>query len=432
LIALGTLGLVYLPGLYVGQSLGWQDALFTSTSAVCVTGLTVVDTATYFTPLGQAFILLLIQLGGLGMLAYTSMIILAIGGRISVRTESLSAGSTNAVPQIDGKRLAVDVVKFTLILEALGALALYLLWAPRYGWRESLWPAIFHSISSYCNAGFSTYSDSLIGFHDSPATLVVISSLIIAGGIGFLTMEEIYLHSFRKNWSKKNRFSLHSRLVLWTTAILLFGGTLLFALFEWNNTFSRMSLHDRLCNSFFLSVTARTAGFNTIDYAQASDSANFLTIILMTIGGSPGSTSGGLKTTTFALIGLLAWTRLRSAETTSLAGRSIPDETIQRAVGLLVVAVAVIAIGVFTLAITEAANDSPARFLRCVFESVSAFSTVGLSMGFTSELSPGGRIAVTLLMFLGRVGTLSVAAALVIRRPRKVRFRYASEDVVVG
>jgi trk system potassium uptake protein TrkH len=213
---------------------------------------------------------------------------------------------------------------------------------------------------------------------------------------------------------------------------LIVGGAALFYIFEWNQTLGGMSIGDRLFNGLFLSVTARTAGFNSIDYAQATDSGNFLTILLMMIGGSPGSTCGGLKTTTFALIGLLAWSRLQSQETTSFAGRSVPDETIQRAVGLVVVAVAVVAIGVFALAATESANNSPAIFLRRVFEVVSAFNTVGLSMGLTAELSPMGRVVITILMFLGRVGPLTLAAAFVLRRPRKVRFRYAYEDVVVG
>jgi trk system potassium uptake protein TrkH len=366
------------------------------------------------------------------MLAFTSMIIMSIGGRVSLRTESLTTGSRQAAPHLDGKRLAIDVVRFTLFFEALGAVALYVLWVPRYGWTDAMWPAVFHSVSAFCNAGFSTFSDSLVGFQSSPTSLLVIMTLIIGGGIGFLTMEEAYLSCFNKNWRKSNRVSLHSRLVLWTTAILIVGGMLLFTIFEWRHTLGGMSIRDRLCNGMFLSVTARTAGFNSIDYSQATDSGNFLTILLMTIGGSPGSTCGGLKTTTFALIGLLAWSRLRSQETTSFAGRSVPDETIQRAVGLVVVAVAVVAIGVFALAATEPANDSQARFLRRVFEVVSAFNTVGLSMGLTGELSPMGRSTITLLMFLGRVGPLTLAAALVIRRPRKSRFRYAYEDVVVG
>jgi trk system potassium uptake protein len=432
LIAMGTLGLKFLPGLYVGQSLNWQDAVFTSTSAVCVTGLVVVDTATYFTPLGQAFLLLLIQLGGLGMLAFTSLIILAIGKRLSLRTETLTSSSLDAAPKIDTKRLTRDVVSFTLALELVGAFALYLLWGPRLGWSEAVWPAIFHSVSAFCNAGFSTFSDSLIGFDQSPATLGVIMVLIVGGGIGFLTMEEVFISWSPQGRKTRYRMSLHSRLVLWTTGILVFGGAALFLMFEWNHCLADMSPTNRMVNGLFMSITARTAGFNTIDYAAATDGGNFLTILLMTIGGSPGSTAGGLKTTTFALIGLLAWSRLRSLEATSFAGRSVPDETIQRAVGLLVVAVAVVAAGVFALAATESLPSNDARFLFRMFEVVSAFNTVGLSMGLTPELSPMGRVVITLLMFLGRVGPLTLTAALLIRRPRKGRFRFANEDVVVG
>lgn len=432
LIVAGTLGFRFLPGLYVGQPLSWLDAIFTTTSAVCVTGLIVVDTSTYFTPMGQGFILLLIQLGGLGMLALTSMIILVIGGRMSLRTEALSADSRMAAPKVNGKRLAIDIVRFTFIFEAIGAVVLYGLWVPRYGWVDAIWPAVFHSVSAFCNAGFSTNADSLVGFQESPASLIVIMTLIIGGGIGFLTMEEVFLVCFHKNWRKSNRMSLHSRLVLWTSTILVISGAALFCFFEWNRSLDGMTSWNRIVNGTFMSVTARTAGFNSIDYANATDSGNFLTILLMMIGGSPGSTCGGLKTTTFALLGLLAWSRLRAEETTSFAGRSVPDETIQRAVGLVVVAVAVVAIGVFALAASESANESPSRFLRGLFEVVSAFNTVGLSMGLTTELSPSGKAIITLLMFLGRVGPLTLAAALIIRRSRKTHFRYAYEDVVVG
>jgi trk system potassium uptake protein len=432
LIISGTIGLKLLPGLYVGEPLGWQDAAFTATSAVCVTGLVVVDTATFFTTAGQAFLLLLIQLGGLGMLAFTSLIIMALGRRLSVRAETIAASSREVTPDIDTRRLTFDVVRFTLFLEGLGAIALYLLWVPRFGWTGAAWPATFHSVSAFCNAGFSTFSDSLIGMQTSPTTLCVVMILIIAGGIGFLTMEESFLKCFSRRWRRRGRLSLHSQLVLWTSAILMLGGGVLFAAFEWNNSLQDMAIGDRICNALFMSVTARTAGFNTVDYAGVTDSGNFLTILLMAIGGSPGSTAGGLKTTTFALIGLIAWSRLRALESTSFEGRSIPDETLQRAVGLVVVAVAVAAIGVFALSATESLRTIEGRFLVRMFEVASAFNTVGLSMGLTPQLSTTGRSVVIALMFLGRVGPLTLAAALIIRRPRKSRFRYAYEDVVVG
>lgn len=429
LIALGTLGLMFLPGLYQGERLGWLDAIFTATSAVCVTGLIVVDTATYFTPAGQAFLLLLIQLGGLGMLAFTSLIITALGRRLSLRAEILTAGTREAAPHVDARRLTLDIVRFTFLLEGIGAACLYFLWVPRFGWAGAAWPAVFHSVSAFCNAGFSIFSDSLVGYQQSPAILSAIMLLVILGGLGFLTMEEVYLCWFRR---LHKRISVHSQLVLWSSLVLLLGGGLLFCLFEWHHSLGHLSAADKFQNAMFMSVTARTAGFNTIDYATATDSSNFLTILLMTIGGAPGSTAGGMKVTTFALLGLLAWSRLRGYESTIFGNRSIPSETVQRAVGLTVVAGGVIAIGVFAMATAGHFVAIHGSFLNRMFEAVSAFNTVGLSMGLTPRLSGAGRWVAILLMFLGRVGPLTLAAAMVVRRPRKRTFRYAYEDVVVG
>lgn len=432
LIAIGTCGLRWLPGLYVGSGLGWIDSFFTATSAVCVTGLIVVDTATYFTPAGQAFILSLIQFGGLGMLAFSSLIIIALGKRLSLRTEILTSGTLDSGPLIDSKRLAIDIVRFSVAIEGLGALALYCIWGPNLGWKEAAWPSVFHSVSGFCNAGFSTFSNSLIGFQNSPTTLVILGLLIVAGGIGFLTMEEVYLHLISQRWRRNNRLSLHSKLVLVTSCLLLIGGAAIFFACERDASLVDLSLKDRFCNSLFMSITARTAGFNSIDYSQATDSANFLTILLMLIGGSPGSTAGGLKTTTFALIGLLAWSRMKSEEKAYFSGRSIPDETIQRAVGLMVAYVAVVALGVFVLSGTDPLPGKHNAFLARLFEVASAFGTVGLSMNLTPELSEAGRLAIALMMFLGRVGPLTLAAAFVIRKPKISQFRFAYEDVVVG
>ncbi len=432
LIFLGTLGFKFLPGLYTGPELSWRDALFTSTSAVCVTGLIVVDTSDFFTPVGQGFILALIQLGGLGMLAFTSLIIALLGRRLSLRAESLAVETRKAGPQVDVRRLTLDVVRFTFAIEMIGALLLYFTWGPKLGWREAIWPAIFHSVSAFCNAGFSTFESSLVSWNDSPMTLGIIMMLIVAGGMGFVTMEEVYLRFFTEKKRRIRRLSIHSRLVLFTTIILLFGAWPLFAIFEWNETFEGMSVVDKLSNSLFLSTTARTAGFNAVEYADATDSTNFLTILLMTVGGSPGSTAGGMKTTTFALVFLLAWSRFRSHETTTFGNRSIPEDTIQRAVGVSVLSFVVIAIGVFALATTEQYARSDSSFLSRMFEAVSAFNTVGLSMDENRSMSGGGRWVTIGLMILGRVGPLTMAAALIVRRSRKSNFRYAYEDVVVG
>jgi trk system potassium uptake protein TrkH len=432
LIAIGTFGLKWLPGLYVDESLGWIDACFTATSAVCVTGLIVEDTATYFTTAGQAWILLLIQLGGLGMIAFSSLIIIAMGRRLSLRHEAVSSDYRLAAPAIDMSRLAFDVMRFTAIFEVAGAVLLYGLWAPRLGIVGAAWPALFHSVSAFCNAGFSTFTDNLIGYRDAPLTLLVIGLLIVFGGLGFLTLEELKLRHDAGRMEKAFRLSLHSRIVLFTTAALLAAGWVLFCLFEWDRTFAGLPVVDRLSNGLFMSATARTAGFNAIDYGKASDSANLLTIILMSIGGSPGSTAGGIKTTTFALIGLLAWSRLRGFETTMFASRSVREETTERAIGLFVIAIAVTICGVFFLTAAESGNGASGRFLPHLLEVSSAFNTVGLSMGQTPGLTSTGRVLLTALMFLGRIGPLTLGAAIALRQTGVKRFRYAYEEVVVG
>lgn len=431
LILVATLVFRFTPELYRNEGLNWTDAAFTATSAVCVTGLIVVDTATYFTPLGQAFILLLIQLGGLGMLVLTSVIIMALGGRVSLGTENLAAGGRQMLPQVPAQKLILDIVRFTFFFEALGAIALYVVWSPKLGPAEAIWPAIFHSVSAFCNAGFSTNTASLMGYQNSPATIVIISMLVIAGGLGFITMQEIHQRYVRRNQAVR-RLSVHSKLVLVTSGLLILGGWPLFALFEWRGVLSGMTPVDRLTNSFFLSVTPRTAGFHTIDYAAASDSTNFLTIMLMMIGGSPGSTAGGMKTTTFALLGLLAWSRLHSRPTATFADRSIPSETIQRATGLFVIATSIVVSGVFVLAFIGDLYGAHQEFLDRLFEATSAFNTVGLSMGVTPELSPASRWVAIVLMFAGRTGPLSIAAALIVRLSHRGHFRLAYEDVVVG
>jgi trk system potassium uptake protein len=433
MILLGTLGLMFLPGLYVNERLGWVDALFTATSAVCVTGLIVVDTATHFTVRGQAFILLLIQLGGLGMITFTTLIILALGGRLSLRHEELAGPGVPVSDEIDHRRLTFNVVRATLVLEALGALVLYVLWAPRLGWGGAAWHAVFQSISAFCNAGFSTFSDSVIGFQQAPGTLLTMALLIILGGLGFLVLEEVYL---RRSWrpgrsGARSRLSLHSTLVLATTAALLVLGSAAYLVFEWGGVLGDMRFAERMANAFFMSTTARTAGFNSVDYALANPDTNFLTILLMSIGGAPGSTAGGLKVTTFALIVLLAYARLRGWSVVSVWGRSVPEETVQRAIGLFVLGFAVVTLGIFAYARTELDQAAP-EFFSHMFEAISAFNTVGLSLGVTPDLSTQGRWLTVILMFVGRVGPLAVAAALARRVSRTASLRYSREDVVIG
>ncbi len=433
LILAGTLVLRLTPGLYTGAGLGWLDSLFTATSAVCVTGLIVEDTATYFTFAGQAVILALIQLGGLGMIAFTSIIIVSLGQRVSLRQTGVAANAVAVVPNLSEEQLLGNVVKFTFLLEAIGAVLLYLLWGPRMGWGEAAWPALFHSVSAFCNAGFSTFTTSLVPFSHDPLTLLVVSALIVIGGLGFVTLADAAYRRSQARAGRQVRLSLHTRMVVATTATLLIGGFFAFTLLEWERTLVSMPWYHRIINGLFMSVTCRTAGFNTIDYAQANANTNFLTILFMGIGGSPGSTAGGIKTTTFFLIGLLAWSRLRGRQIPQVWDRSIPEETTQRAIGLFVAYFGVVTLGIFLLTLTEPSGDESFSFLPHMFEAASAVNTVGLSMGPTAHLSSPGKLVIIGLMFLGRVGPLTFAAALALRvRQRPGRFRYAYEDVVVG
>ncbi|MFO7893194.1 MAG: potassium transporter TrkG [Longimicrobiales bacterium] len=437
LIAFGTLGLKLLPGLYTGEGLGWIDALFTATSAVCVTGLIVVDTATYFTLWGQAFLLLLIQLGGLGILTFTTLLILAVGGRLSLHHEAVTATHTDVSPDIDFRHLVRTIVVFTFVFEAIGAIVLFLAFAPRFPTATATWHAVFQAISAFCNAGFSTFSDSLLGFQGAPVVQGVVMVLIVLGGLGFLVLEEVNLFRRRRMEGRRVTLSLHSKLALATTAVLLLGGWLMFSALEWTNTLGDMAVWQKLMNGLFMSVTARTAGFNTVDYAATADSSNFITILLMSVGGSPGSTAGGIKTTTFALIGLLALSRLRGRQVTSVGNRTIPEETIQRAVGLFVVAFAIVTSGILLYAVLQIGavghGEAGGSFIQYMFEGVSAFNTVGLSMGVTGDLSGASRLVTVFLMYVGRVGPLSFAAAIALRRPSATgEFRYAYEDVIIG
>ena len=480
LIAAGTLGLMTLPGLYAeGQEpLGWLDALFTATSAVCVTGLIVVDTATAFTRFGQFYLLVLIQLGGLGMLGLASVIIVTFRARLSLRQDALAGGGGNSslAEHVQTRNLVRDVIVFTFAAEFIGFALLWLLWWNQFGPAEAAWHAMFHSVSAFCNAGFSTFSDSLVGFQESPLTLAVVMFGIIIGGIGFLALEEMKLWVSARRRRQAFRLSLHTRLALATTLVLIVGGAALLGPLEWANprTLGPMTVGDKLANTVFLSVTPRTAGFNTVDYGRVEPPTAFATILLMSIGGAPGGTAGGIKVTTIAVLLAMAFNRTRARDSTDVWSRTIPEHTSHRAVGLFAFAFTFITAGILTFSITElelthpamqqvaagvealgvdaetaqvalegapdggyasrGAPGAPLSFLDLMFEAVSAFNTVGLSTGPTASLTGSGRLLTILLMFIGRVGPLTFAAALSANngRTRRVVRRYAHEDVVVG
>lgn len=430
LVIIGTLGFRFLPDLYVGARLGWVDSLFMATSAVCVTGLVVVNPATYFTFYGQLWTICLIQLGGLGLLTLTSGVLLTVGRRLSLRHEELMRSSSDANPQIDYRLLVRRVLRYTLLIELSGAAVLYIAWVGDLGLGGAVWPAVFHSISAFCNAGFSVFADSMMGHRGDILGMSALMMLIVLGGLGFLTLTEIsrWTHGTSRH---QRRLSLHTRIVLVATVVALVLGMLVFGFFEWHNTLEGLPLRERIVSAMFGSVTARTAGYAAVDYNLVTGPTAFATIILMFIGGAPGSTAGGIKVTTMAVLLMLALTRLRGVRSVSAFHRAIPDETLGRATGLLVIAATVLITAIFVLLAVDPQASSPEQSLRYMFEAVSAFGTVGLSMDLTPSLSTGARLVITALMFVGRVGLLSVAAALTLE-PHNLPFRYAREDVAVG
>ncbi len=446
LIAIGTAGLMLIPGLQTGPKLGFIDSLFTMTSASCVTGLVVVDTATQFTGLGQAWILLFIQLGGIGLITLTTLLIGAMGQRLSLRSEMLAVAPTRSHDRPEVWDLTVAVTKFSLIVEGIGAVLLFLIWWQDFSAADALWHGTFHAISAYCNAGFSTFSTSLIGFTSSPLVLIVVSFLIIIGGLGYLAFEEVVrwwkTSRMRRSGMRiavrgSHRLSSHTWAALVTSAVLLLLGWFLFAIFEWSNALAGLSIGDKLTGAWFLSVSPRTAGFNSVDYALVGNDTSALTMMLMFVGGSPGSTAGGVKTTAVAVLVALAVSRFRGHRYVSIQDRAVPTGTIERTVGLVLLAMLVVVGSFFAISAIEAvgqnAIESRAHFLPIAFEVVSAFATVGLSMNYTPELEPLSKLIIAGLMFIGRVGLFSFFAAVMLRRTRPPAIqRPAQEDLIIG
>ncbi len=430
LIALGAIGLLVLPGLYTGERLGVVDALFTSASAVCVTGLVVVDTATYFTRLGQLWILLLIQAGGLGILTFATLIIRLLGRRSALEVEA-AAGSGVGTTVGGAGRVLWAVIVLTASIEGVGALGLWLLWRGPLGYAGAIWPAVFHAISAFCNAGFSTFSDSMIGWRRSPPVLLTVGTLIVLGGLGFVVLDNVWARYVTR---RARRLTLHSQIALGATAVLIVTSAIVFLTFEVGITLQGLGPASRAANALFMAVTPRTAGFNAVDYEQVSNPSLVLTLALMFIGGAPGSTAGGIKVTTVAVLVLGLWARLRGRRTVSLAGRTIRDETLGAAAALAVGGIAILGFGIFLLLMVERAAVSVDRIdlMRLVFEVHSAFGTVGLSMNRTAVFTPAGRVILTVLMFVGRVGPLALAAAMAARRERRRPYRFAHGQVAIG
>ncbi len=410
-----------------GQGLDFVDALFTATSATCVTGLIVKDTGTFFSLFGQIVILALIQIGALGIMTFSVTLFMAAGKKLSNKQalamqDVLDQDSMTGIAELVG-----FIAKMTIFLELLGAIFLYVGFEPYISAPgQRLYIALFHSISAFCNAGFSVFSDSLVGFAKDPIINLTISFLIICGGIGFIVVKDITDKYVKRKRPMSLGLKLHTKLVVAMTAILLLAGTVLFFIAENHHALNGMPFKDKLLVSFFQSVTARTAGFNSVDIGALTNASLFIMIILMFIGASAGSTGGGIKTTTFWILIKAFLGNLRNKEHINSFNRKIPSSIVGKAVAVFILSLGLVTVFMFLLSMTE---HQPFREL--LFEVVSAFGTVGLSCGKTAKLSMAGKFLITILMFLGRIGPLTIVLAFA-GYHKKVNYRYAEERVMVG
>jgi len=428
-IVFGTLLLVLPLASATGESLGWSAAFFTATSAVCVTGLIVVDTPTAFSGFGQVVILLLIQVGGLGYMTISTVIAVLLGRRMSLGDRQALQTSLNLTSRRDLFAFTVTVIKLTLVAETAGALLLTLRWWPEVGLAQASWLGVFHAVSAFNNAGFSLFSTSLVGWRGDVIVNLTVMILIVSGGIGYLTLTEV---GRVRRWA---RLSLHTRLVVLMTAVLLVGGAAAFYAIERTNpsTLAPLPPIEAGLAAAFQSVTTRTAGFNTIDIAALQPAALFLTLIFMFVGGGPGGTAGGVKVTTFGITVLALLATLRGQRDTTLFWRRVPLELVGRSFLICLTGFLALNVVAGLLLVLEGGD-----LLAVLFEATSAFGTVGLSTGaaglpvsLSGEFSNGGRLLVCLLMFVGRIGPLTVAFALAGRQVTS-RLRYPEERVLIG
>lgn len=430
-IVFGTVLLMLPAATVTGETTTLLNAFFTSTSAVCVTGLIVYDTATHFTLFGQMVILALIQLGGLGIMTFSVALSLLLRRGVSMKDQSIMQDVLDQETLQSVRRLIGFIVLMTLLLETAGAVSLYRAWRPHFdGIGETLWHAVFHSVSAFCNAGFSTFSDSLSGFALDLPTNATVGGLIVLGGIGFVVINDFYQAIKKRLFQPRgarHRFRIQSRLALgWTGGLITVGAGLIFWI-ERSRLLNDLTWDNALLVSLFQSITTRTAGFNTCAMDALQPVTLFLFIVLMFIGACPGGTGGGIKTTAPAVLWAVARAGLMRREKTELYRRTIPIDIIRKAVIVLCTSLLLVCVSVGLMTAFESDKD----FLAVFFETVSAFGTVGLSTGITGSLSTGGRILITLLMFIGRLGPLTLGFAFM-RKTRPVKYSYAEERIMIG
>lgn len=411
-----------------GESCGLRIAIFTATSATCVTGLSLVDTWTQWSGFGQIVLLGLIETGGLGFMSAASLVIFSLKRKVNINQRMVMAQSFGSDNLFSATRIQKSIIKYCLSVEGIGALLLAIRFFPEYGLKKSVVLGIFHSISAFCNAGFDIFGfevpgRSLIKFGSDPAVCLILSFLIIIGGLGFLVWDEIGSNHSPKKWS------VYTKLVILTTAALLFIGTVLFCITEWNNplTIGKMSVPGKIIAGFFQSATTRTAGFAGINQGAMTESGKAITILLMFIGGSSGSTAGGLKTVTFIVLFLFLYSRIRGNKSVNIFNRTIPDKSILDAVTVSMIMVILSFFGAAVISFRSGIG-----FTEGLYESVSALATVGLSTGITSSLSLPAQLLMIIYMYFGRVGILTVSIGFLKNDSSKVNHKFAETNLLIG
>lgn len=396
-------------------------SFFTATSAICVTGLIVVDTATHWTAFGHLVIMLLFQIGGLGIMSFSAFLAFLMGRKFYLRERLAMQYSLNKSSLDKIASIFKYLLMFSFIIEFIGALLLFLRWFPVMGIKKALWFGIFHSISAFNNAGFDLFGNfaSLTGFEGDIPLALILSALFIIGGLGFIVVYEIM------NYRQYPRISLHSRIVLITTGILLLGGSVLFGVLENNNLLQGLSIGEKVISAFFQTAT-RTCGFTMMDMAESSLSTQILLMFMMFVGGAPGSTAGGIKVTTLAILFLAMMSYLRGRNDIEVFERRIANGDFKKAITIFILAIVFVLLLVFIISIF---HDYPLNVI--LFEVISAAGTVGLSLGITPQLDTTGQLLLIVAMFLGRVGPLTIAYSMIYGK-KPVDLRYAESRVMVG
>lgn len=410
-----------------GESTHFIDALFTATSAVCVTGLTTLNTAEHWNSAGQFLIMTLIEIGGLGFMMIPILFFAIAKKKISFSMRIVLKEALNLEEMSGVIKLMIYILKFAVVIQAIGAVALSVVFIPEFGWAKGIWFSIFHAVSSFCNAGFDLLGDSLLADQTNVYLIMVVSALIIAGGLGFIVWRDIL------SYHRVKKITLHSKVALSVTALLLIGGFILFLITERNGlTLVKGTFTERLANTFFMSVTPRTAGYYSIDYLQMSHAGLILTMFLMYIGGTSGSTAGGLKTTTLGILLIQMHAMFKGKTRAEAFGRTIRQAAVLRALTLFFVTLSLCVVAIMVLSVTETIpKTSGIEYIA--FEVFSAFGTVGLTMGLTPDLTLIGKLVIISLMYIGRVGIMTVVFSLLVKANRaEANYKYPEESIMLG